>query len=85
MEKKSRYPETPYGELDEVLEAADEDRPTVRLIGGDGNAFTVIGKCHRAARKAGWSDDRWQKVRDEMMAGNYDHLLGTAMKYFDVD
>jgi hypothetical protein len=61
-----------------------ETRPSVKLVGEDGNAFAVLGACQRAARKAGWDDERWHKVRDEMMAGDYNHLLGTAMKYFDV-
>ena len=70
--------------VDEKL-IAQESRPTVKLTGGDGNAFAVIGKCHRAARRACWPDDLWTSVREEMMAGDYDHLLQTAMRYFDVD
>jgi hypothetical protein len=54
------------------------------LIGGDGNAFAILGACQRAARKAGWPKERWDAVRDEMTSGDYDHLLGIAMKHFDV-
>lgn len=60
------------------------NRPRVRLIGADGNAFNVLGLCRQAAMRAGWSDEQWVSVRDNMMSGDYDHLLGVAMEYFDV-
>jgi hypothetical protein len=59
-------------------------RPPVKLIGRDGNAFAVLGACQQAAGKAGWTTEQWDKVRDEMTAGDYDHLLGVAMEHFDV-
>lgn len=58
--------------------------PKVKLIGEDGNAFNIMGRCRRAAKAAGWSDEKWEAVRDEMTMGDYDHLLATAMKYFEV-
>ena len=62
----------------------DEPRPTVKLIGEDGNAFFVLGACRKAALKAGWSVERWEQVRNQMTSGDYDHLLGIAMEHFDV-
>ena len=32
-----------------------ESKPTVKLIGTDGNAFSILGLAIRAAKKAGWS------------------------------
>lgn len=61
------------------------DKPVVALIGADGNALSVVGLCRRAARKAGWKNDEWDKVQTEMLSGNYDHVLQTAMKYFEVE
>jgi len=61
------------------------EKPTVKLVGEDGNAFAVMGTCRRAAKKAGWSETDWKKVQDEMMSGDYDHLLRTAMKHFEVE
>jgi hypothetical protein len=61
-----------------------QKRPVVRLIGADGNAFNILGLCQRAAKKAGWSAERWNGVRAEMTSGDYDHLLGIAMEHFDV-
>ena len=59
-------------------------KPIVTLSGQDGNAFNILGLCRRAARKAGWSDEQWAKVRDEMTSGDYNHLLMSAMKHFGV-
>jgi hypothetical protein len=56
-------------------------KPVVKLVGSDGNAFAILGACRKAAQKAGMD---WAPIQQEMMAGNYDHLLATAMKHFDV-
>ena len=58
--------------------------PRVKLVGKDGNAFAVMGACRVAARNAGWSDEQIKGVLDEMQAGDYNHLLATACKYFEV-
>lgn len=60
------------------------ERPGVELVGKDGNALAVLGRCRKAALAAGWTRERWEKVGEEMTSGDYDHLLGTAMKHFEV-
>lgn len=62
----------------------DDEPPRLRLSGENGNAFMVLGLAHRAAKKAGWPDERWQAVRKDAMAGDYDHLLATIAEHFDV-
>lgn len=62
----------------------ERTKPRVQLTGRDGNAFAILGACRRAARDAGWSTEEWERVRDELTAGDYDHLLDTALKHFDV-
>ena len=62
-----------------------QEKPSVTLIGRDGNAFAILGACRKAMRKARWDQEKQNTIMEEMMAGDYDHLLGTAMKYFDVD
>jgi hypothetical protein len=57
-------------------------RPKVNLR--DGSAYAIIAECRRAAKKAGWSEDMINAVSAEMKSGDYDHLLQTAMKHFDV-
>ena len=62
----------------------DANRPIVKLTGEDGNAFAIIGRCSKTARKAGWSKDQIKVLTDQMSSGDYDNLLATAVKYFDV-
>ena len=57
----------------------------VSLVGTDGNAFMLLGTCSKAARKAGIEDTKINKFLDEAKQGDYDHLLRTCMKYFNVN
>ena len=59
-------------------------KPQVELTGRDGNAFVIIGACIKAMRRSGWNAEKIADVQKEMTSGNYDHLLATAMKHFDV-
>ena len=61
-----------------------EQKPKLRLSGMDGNAFMLLGLAQRAARKADWSKDKIEAMMAEATKGNYDHLLQTLMKHFDV-
>jgi hypothetical protein len=51
----------------------------------EGNAFVIIGACAKAARRAGWPESKWKPIKEDMMAGDYDHLLQTAMQHFDIE
>lgn len=55
----------------------------VRLSGQDGNAFTILGACRRAAERAGLPPQEVKAFIEEATAGDYDHLLQTAMRWFD--
>lgn len=57
---------------------------TVTLTGQDGNAFAILGRCREAARDAGLSDDEIAAFMAEAMAGDYDDLLQTAMRWFEI-
>jgi hypothetical protein len=61
-----------------------DGKPCVTLVGQDGNAFNILGLCQRAARKAGWTKEQIDAVMQEMRSSDYDHLLQTAMKHFEV-
>jgi hypothetical protein len=70
----------------EKLDAAiPTDKPPLTLVDQDGNAFNVLGLAQRAARKAGWSKEQIDEFMNEATAGDYDELLATCMKYFNVD
>lgn len=57
---------------------------TVALVGHDGNAFVILGRCRKAAREAGLSDDEIAAFIAEAMAQDYDYLLQTVMRWFEV-
>lgn len=61
-----------------------QPKPIVNLIGQDGNAFAILGACTKAGRKAGWSKDQIDAFQSEATSGDYDNVLQTALKYFEV-
>jgi hypothetical protein len=60
------------------------EKPDVQLIGEDGNAFAIIGRVSKALYNEGADKEYINKYRMEAMAGNYDELLVTTMKYVNV-
>lgn len=55
----------------------------VRLIGEDGNAFSIIGRVSKALRAAGYSEAT-KEFSNDAMSGDYDHLLQTVLRYVSV-
>jgi hypothetical protein len=68
-----------------MSEAIKYPEVQVQLTGNDGNAFAILGNCQKAARQAGLTKDQIDEFVNEAMSGDYDHLLQTCMKYFEVD
>lgn len=60
------------------------DKPKLKLVGQDGNAFIILGLARRAAKKANWPDERWEEFDAKAKSGDYDNLLRVCMEYFDV-
>lgn len=60
-------------------------RPRLQLSGEDGNALFIIGRARRVLRDAGYSKEYVAQFQAEAMAGDYDHVLQTCMRYFEVD
>lgn len=54
---------------------------TVQLTGRDGNAFAILGAVDRALRSADVPKDEREAFMDEATAGDYSHLLRTAMAW----
>ena len=59
-------------------------KPKVKLIGEDGNAFAILARAKVALQKQGASKALIDQYMEEAMAGDYNHLLRTTMKYCDV-
>jgi len=70
---------------DETVFYEAKEKPKLRLIGEDGNAFNLLGLARRAATKAGWPNERWEVVRDRAIESGYDNLLAVLQDEFDVE
>ena len=60
-------------------------KPTVKLIGEDGNAFSIMGHVEKALRRAGADKEYIGKYLNAATSGDYDHLLLVSMEYVDVE
>ena len=56
-------------------------RPKLKLVGEDGNSFFILGRASKVAKQ---NNMDWNSIRTEAMSGDYDHLLQTMMKHFNV-
>lgn len=56
----------------------------VEMIGEDGNAFAIIGRVHRAMKRAGLDRSEIERFDEEAMEGDYDQLLATVMQWVEV-
>ena len=71
-------------EVDDDLQAPITN-VKVRLVGEDGNAWVILGRCRAAMRKAGYPRSFIDTFVTEATAGNYDDLLATVMRYVVVE
>jgi hypothetical protein len=53
----------------------------LKLTGKNGNAFVLLAEASRVAKL---NNIDFEPIQDEAMAGDYNHLLQTLMRYFDV-
>ncbi len=60
-------------------------KPTVKLVGEDGNAFSIMGRVKKALMRAGADGEYIDKYLSEATSGDYDHLLVVSMNYVDVE
>jgi hypothetical protein len=60
-------------------------KPTVKLVGEDGNAFSIMGRVKKALRRAGADKEYIDKYLSEATSGDYDNLLVVSMEYVNVE
>lgn len=56
----------------------------VTLSGKDGNAFFILGSVIKAMRKGGVSAEELRIFQTEATEGDYNHLIGTCMRWVEV-
>jgi len=61
-----------------------KNKPTVKLIGEDGNAFYILAKVRKALIRAGLEAEA-EAYTKEATKSDYDNLLMVTMKYVDVE
>lgn len=57
----------------------------VKLVGEDGNAFSILGRVVSAMNEAGLPREKSAEFIKEATSGDYDNLLITVMKYVTVE
>ena len=61
------------------------EKPTVQLIGENGNVFNVIGKTKKALERAGMREEAKAFTDKAFAAGSYDEVLRLVMDYCEVE
>lgn len=56
----------------------------VKLVGEDGNAFSILGRVILALKRAKVEASELDAFKAEATAGDYDHLLATVSKWVSV-
>ena len=60
-------------------------KPIVKLVGHDGNAFSILGRVKQALKRAGADKQYIDQYLSEATSGDYDHLLVVTMEYVEVE
>ena len=59
------------------------DYITIPMEGQDGNAYSILGRCKLAMRRAGIDPSIIDEFHQEARSGDYDTLLATVEKWFE--
>lgn len=60
-------------------------KPTVKLIGQDGNVFGIIGAVSKALKRAGQPDQAKEFTEAAFASDSYDAVLRLVMEYAEVE
>lgn len=64
--------------MNDLDELSNFPKLDFELVGEDGNAWAILSRVDRAARRR-WTTAQRNTWRKAAMAGDYDHLLRAAM------
>ena len=68
----------------EKNESNSNSKPKLKLVGTDGNAFSVLGRMIDCLRHHGYSSEELKAIKEEAISGDYNKVLATACKYCEV-
>ncbi len=60
-------------------------KPTVKLTGQDGNAFSIMGRVKKALMQARADKEYIDKYLKESTVGDNSYLLAVSMEYVNVE
>lgn len=60
-------------------------KPACRLMGEDGNIFSILGRVGRTLKEDGQAEQVQEVNRRVMAAGSYDEALQIIMEYVEVE
>lgn len=58
-------------------------RPTVKLVGEDGDAYSIFGRTSATMKRVGWTREQISAFTKEATSGDYNNLLRTVLRYCD--
>lgn len=58
---------------------------SVKLVGEDGNAFSILGRVKNAMCRANVETDQIDTYLNDAMSGDYNHLLQVTMETVSCD
>ena len=58
---------------------------TAVIVGGDGNAFSIMGTVTKAMRRGGASQEDIDAYFAEATSGDYDNVIRTSIKYVNCE
>lgn len=61
------------------------EKPNCKLIGTDGNVFSIIAKVSKALKKAGQGARATEFVQKATTSKSYDEVLALCFDYVEVD
>ena len=69
----------------QLVRLLNMNKPKVSLVGTDGNAFSILAKCFKSAKKHGWDSVEWNAFEAKAKSGDYQFLLKTIAENFDIE
>lgn len=60
-------------------------KPTVKLVGTDGNIFSIIGLCTKALKQAGQIEQAKEMTDKAFKAVGYHEAIAVCMEYVDAE
>lgn len=62
-----------------------KNKPKLKIIGKDGNAFSILGEAKKVAKKDGWTSFEINEFMRNAISGDYNNLLRIISENFNVE